>query len=138
MKNNISLTRAMDSAFGVRPTEVSGIGNISYAYYTQLLLRKIKGIIRIECPDTWDKDFLTTSLIQYGVFCVTTFDSEPIGIDCQPYGISMYYRPTDVNIANPVISKLYGGPVKRTIGEDSNLFISRKLEELRVLLISTF
>ena len=110
------LSMALQSAFGRKPTEVSGIENISSAYYFQYLLRLTKGIFDIKVPKHWDSDFLLDTLLLNGCFGIFERDSEPIAMNCQPYGVNMYYKPTSFNIANPVL-----GTFNKTIGEDGEL-----------------
>lgn len=110
------LILALQSAFGRKPTEVSGIENIASAYYFNYLLRLVKGIFEIKAPDYWDTDFLLDTLLLNGVFGIFEHNSEPLAMNCQPYGVNMYYKPTNFNIANPVL-----GTFNKTIGEDGAL-----------------
>ena len=110
------LSLALQSAFGRKPTEVHGIDNISSAYYFQYLLRLTKGIFDISAPDYWDTDFLLDTLLLNGVFGIFEHNSEPLAMNCQPYGVNMYYKPTSFNIANPVL-----GNLNKTIGTDGAL-----------------
>ena len=110
------LSMALQSAFGRKPVEVSGIENISSSYYFQYLLRLTKGIFEVRVPEYWDSDFLLDTLLLNGCFGIFEKDSEPIAMDCQPYGVSMYRKPTSFNVANPVL-----GTFDRTIGEDGEL-----------------
>lgn len=105
IKNTISsdLITALQSAFGRKPVEVSGIENIATAYYFSYLLRLTKGIFDFKAPDYWDTDFLLDTLLLNGVFGIFEHNSEPLALNCQPYGVNMYYKPTDFNIANPVL-----------------------------------
>lgn len=110
------LTAALQSAFGRKPTEVSGLENIASAYYFNYLLRLVKGIFEIKAPDYWDTDFLLDTLLLNGVFGIFEHNSEPLAMNCQPYGVNMYYKPTAFNIANPVL-----GTFNKTIGIDGAL-----------------
>ena len=110
------LAMALQSAFGRKPTDVSGIENISSAYYFQYLLRLTKGIFDITAPDYWDTDFLLDTLLLNGCFGIFENNSEPLAMNCQPYGVNMYYKPTSFNIANPVL-----GTFNKTIGVDGEL-----------------
>ena len=111
-----NLTTALQSAFGRRPTEVSGIENMASAYYFSYLLRLTKGIFEIKAPDYWDTDFLLDTLLLNGVFGIFEHNSEPLALNCQPYGVNVYYKPTDFNIANPVL-----GTFSKKIGVDGAL-----------------
>ena len=110
------LTIALQSAFGRKPTDVSGIENIASAYYFNYLLRLVKGIFEIKAPDYWDTDFLLDTLLLNGVFGVFEHNSEPLAMNCQPFGVNMYYKPTSFNIANPVL-----GTFSKTIGVDGSI-----------------
>ena len=108
-----SLTVALQSAFGRKPTDVSGIENVVSAYYFNYLLRLVKGIFEIKVPEHWDSDFLLDTLLLDGVIGIFEKDSDPIAMNCHPYGVNMYYKPTSFNIANPVL-----GNFNKTIGVD--------------------
>lgn len=97
------LSLALQSAFGRKPTDVEGIDNITTTYYFQYLLRLVKGIFDVSMPDHWDSDFLLDTLLLNGVFGIFEHNSEPLAMNCQPYGVNMYYKPTSFNIANPVL-----------------------------------
>ena len=104
LKNwNKEMAMALESAYGRKPTQVSGIENISSAYYFSYLLRLVKGIFEFKAPDYWDVDFLLDTLLLNGVFAIFEHNSEPLALNCQPYGVNVYYKPTDFNIANPVL-----------------------------------
>ena len=114
LKNwNKEMAMALESAFGRKPTQVSGIENISSAYYFTYLLRLVKGIFEFKAPDYWDVDFLLDTLLLNGVFGIFEYGSEPLALNCQPYGVNVYYKPTDFNIANPVL-----GNFSKKIGVD--------------------
>ena len=108
-----SLTVALQSAFGRKPTDVSGIENVTSAYYFNYLLRLTKGIFEVKMPAHWDSDFLLDTLLLDGVFGIFEKESDPIAMNCHPYGVNMYYKPTSFNIANPVL-----GSFSKTIGVD--------------------
>lgn len=110
------LSMALQSAFGRKPTDVSGIENVASAYYFQYLLRMTKGIFEITAPDYWDTDFLLDTLLLNGCFGIFEHNSEPLAMNCQPYGVNMYYKPTSFNIANPVL-----GTFDKIIGVNGSL-----------------
>lgn len=110
------LTIALQSAFGRKPTDVSGIDNVASAYYFNYLLRLTKGIFEVSMPDYWDSDFLLDTLLLDGVIGIFEHNSEPLAMNCHPYGVNMYYKPTSFNIANPVL-----GNFSKTIGVDGEL-----------------
>ena len=110
---NKEMAMALESAYGRKPKEVSGIENISTAYYFTYLLRLVKGIFEFKAPDYWDADFLLDTLLLNGVFAIFEHNSEPLALNCQPYGVNVYYKPTNFNIANPVL-----GNFSKKIGVD--------------------
>lgn len=110
------LTIALQSAFGRKPTDVSGIENVASGYYFNYLLRLTKGIFDIKVPDYWDSDFLLDTLLLDGVIGIFEHNSEPLAMNCHPYGVNMYYKPTSFNIANPVL-----GNFSKTIGVNGEL-----------------
>lgn len=107
------LTAALQSAFGRKPTDVSALDNVTTGYYFQYLLRLLKGIFDIKAPEYWDTDFILDTLLLDGVFAIFEHGSEPLAMNCHPYGVNMYYKPTSFNIANPVL-----GAFTKTIGVD--------------------
>lgn len=82
--------------------------NISrFSYYVDYLARLLKAIFEIKVPEHWDDEFILNTLIYDGVFAIFNYHStEPLAMNCQPYGVNMYYKPTHVNIANPVLGNL--------------------------------
>lgn len=110
---NKEMAMALEAAYGRKPTQVSGIENIATAYYFTYLLRLVKGIFEFKAPDYWDVDFLLDTLLLNGVFGIFEHGSEPLALNCQPYGVNIYYKPTDFNIANPVL-----GNFSKKIGVD--------------------
>ena len=111
-----NLTLALQSAFGRKPTDVSGLENITTSYYFNYLLRLVKGIFEVKMPDYWDSDFLLDTLLLDGVIGIFENNSEPLAMNCHPFGVNMYYKPTSFNIANPVL-----GSFTKTIGIDGEL-----------------
>ena len=112
-KMSKDLIAALQSAFARKPADVSGIENVATAYYFSYLLRLTKGIFEFKAPDYWDTDFLLDTLLLNGVFGIFENNSEPLALNCQPYGVNMYYKPTNFNIANPVL-----GAFSKQIGVD--------------------
>ena len=104
---------ALQSAFGRKPTKVSALENVTTGYYFNYLLRLLKGIFDFKAPEYWDKDFILDTLLLDGVFGIFENNSEPLAMNCHPYGVNMYYKPTSFNIANPVL-----GNFSKTIGKD--------------------
>lgn len=98
-----SLVKAIQQAWGVKPNKVSAQLNARTLYYDWVLLNKIKGVIEIDCPDDWDKDYILDTLLLQGRLCITDTPAGVLPLECQPYGQNVFKRPCDVNIVNPVI-----------------------------------
>lgn len=74
------------------------------AYYRKYLLQKIMAVFDWKIPDTWDKDYFLYSLYGYGY--VAIFDTEEFGVIPQwgaVGGYNVFYHPTYVMIANPLL-----------------------------------
>lgn len=115
-KQNDDLALALQAAFARKPAEVNGIENVASAYYFSYLLRLAKGIFEFKAPEHWDTDFLLDTLLLNGCFGIFENKSEPLALNCQPYGVNVYYKPTSFNIANPVL-----GNFSKDIGIDGAL-----------------
>lgn len=111
-----NLTQALESAFGHKPVDVSGIENFASAYYFAYLLRLVKGIFEFKAPDHWDTDFLLDTLLLNGCFGIFEQGTDPLALNCHPYGVNVYYKATNFNIANPVL-----GNFSKTIDVDGSL-----------------
>lgn len=111
-----SLKSAIIEAFGVKPDKVDSRFTIRTEFYRHQLTTKVKGLFKVKCPDTWDKDYLLTNLILEGKVCITDTKMGVVALRCAPHGYNVYDRPCDVTIANPVL-----GTMKRKIGVDCEL-----------------
>lgn len=114
--NWLSLRRAIREANGIEPANVNGQWAVRTAFYKDQLMQVLKGLIEIECPETWDTDFVLDALLFDGKFVVTDTDAGVIALNCSTYGVNMYYRNSKVLVANPVL-----GNFERTIGIDCEL-----------------
>lgn len=101
------------------PNHVKAHNNYSYAYWERALFQRMSSVFKFELPDTWQgeiTDFFYWVLFRRG-FMVVAYD-EQFGTFFQPCsvnGISFYYNPTEVIVANPKLNKRY------TIHEDCEL-----------------
>lgn len=98
-----SLKKAVKEGFGIKPTDFNAQNAERTFFYKDLLLNKVKALFEIECPETWDKDYLLDKLILTGKVCVTDTSMGVIALGCSPYGVNVYSRHTDVMITNPVL-----------------------------------
>lgn len=114
--HNQSLALAIQEAFSQKPTKVEGQLNETTIYYSWVLLNKLKGLVEVQCPEDWDKDYLLDELFIRGKFCITDSTAGVLPFGCQPFGVNYTNRFTNVNIAVPVL-----GSFDRTIGVDCTL-----------------
>lgn len=114
------LKELYDQIFDTKESEKKKIAmlNVSrFGYYTDYLTRLLKAQFEVEVEDYWDDEFLLNTLIFDGVFVIFNHKhTEPLMMNCQPYGVNMYYKPTHVNVANPVL-----GTLNLTIGTDCEI-----------------
>lgn len=82
-------------------------------YYRWVLLNKIKGSIKVTCPENWDKDYILDTLLLQGKLCITDTPAGILPLSCGVYGLNCFNRATSINIANPVL-----GSFTKTINED--------------------
>lgn len=118
--NEEALLKLYEELFSTKQNEKKQIEllNVSrFAYYCDYLTRLLKGRFEIKVPDYWDDEFLLNVLVSDGCFVVFNHPhAEPLAMNCQPYGVNMYYKPTNVNVANPVL-----GNLDLTIGKNCEL-----------------
>lgn len=98
-----SLMEAIQEAFGQKPTKVDAQNSQRTLFYRKQLLNILKGLFKITCPDEWSKDYMLDCLLLNGVFSIQDTSIGVVPLRCQPYGVNVFERPTDVNIANPVL-----------------------------------
>lgn len=108
------IERIIDS-LQTQPSDVNGQGNLGTGYYKRMLLRKVKGIFDIEIPDIWGWDigYMLDHLILDGRICFTDTSVGLVPLKCGLKGLNIFDRPSEVNIANPIL-----GSFSRTIGKD--------------------
>lgn len=111
---------AEQTAFGIRPTQVRGVGSTREEFYEVQLERLAFSMLDIEYNNTtyvWDKDYIREGLLLKGFFTVTKDDrGNLLPLKCGCSGINVFNRPTEVIVANPVI-----GSFTRTIGIDCEI-----------------
>lgn len=77
------------------------------AYFRKYLLQKAMSIYEWKIPENWDKDYFLYSLYGYGY--VAVIDTEKFGVIPQwgaVGGYNVFYHPTYITIANPLLSAL--------------------------------
>lgn len=74
-------------------------------YYAKYLLEKVISVFEFSgIPETWPLNYFQYTLFGYGHIAI--MDNEKYGLicqDCHPYGFDLYYQPSHVTIANPLI-----------------------------------
>lgn len=103
----------------ISPSTVHTGSNSKSWYFSRYLLQKILSVFKFEgIPETWSKDyFLYTMFICGFVSIVRTDKFGVIPQHCSLYGYDVFYRPTHVSIANPLIT----GNLRPRIGTECEL-----------------
>lgn len=74
-------------------------------YYAKYLLEKVISVYEFDgLPEGWPLNYFQYTLFGYGH--VAVLDHPAFGLicqDCHPYGFDLYYQPSHVTIANPLI-----------------------------------
>ena len=74
-------------------------------YYAKYLLEKVISVFEFSgIPEEWPLNYFQYTLFGYGHIAI--LDNEKYGLicqDCHPYGFDLYYQPSHVTIANPLI-----------------------------------
>lgn len=87
----------------VQPSMIHLTNTVDYHFYFRHFLHKLISRFIVEgLPETWDEDYLKIVLFLAGNVWVV--DTESFGVIPQyavPYGYDVYYRPTNIVIANP-------------------------------------
>ena len=90
----------------VQPSMLHITNTIDYhTYFRYFLQRAISLIIFDGLPDFWEEDYFTTTLFLKGNLAV--FDTVQFGVIPQggsPYGINVFYHPTNYIVANPAFN----------------------------------
>lgn len=106
-RENDIVSRFSPSSVHCRNTELT-------AYYRRYLFQKFCSVYDWTLPDGWDKDFFMYTL--YGEGYLTVFKTSKYGVipmNCGLGGQNIFYRPSFVTIANPLLK----GYQKLSIGD---------------------
>lgn len=98
-----SLLSAFQDAFGQKPTKVDAQNAQRSSYYRKQLTTILKGLFEIKCPEEWSIDYMLDLLLFEGKFSIQDTTIGVVPLRCQPHGINVFERPTDITIANPVL-----------------------------------
>ncbi len=98
-----SIMEAIQEAFGQKPTKVDAQNAQRTLFYRKQLLNILKGLFKITCPEEWSTDYMLDLLLLNGVFSIQDTSMGVVPLRCQPHGVNVFERPTDITIANPVL-----------------------------------
>ena len=89
----------------IRPSTVTSQDNATTWYFRRYLIQKIISVFEFDnIPETWSKDYFLYTLFLFGFVAVV--DTDKFGVipqHCSLFGYDVFYRPTNVNIANPLL-----------------------------------
>ena len=89
----------------IQPSTVHSQDNATAWYFRRYLIQKIISVFEFKgIPDTWSKDYFLYTLFCFGFVAIV--ETDKFGVipqHCSLYGYDVFYRPTNVNIANPLI-----------------------------------
>lgn len=74
-------------------------------YYAKYLLEKVISVFEFNgIPDDWPLNYFQYCLFGYGKIAI--LENPTYGLicqDCHPYGFDLYYQPSHITVANPLI-----------------------------------
>lgn len=88
------------------------------AFFTRYLLQRAMSALEFRIPETWDKAYFMYVLYCWG--WISVLDTDRFGVICQQCGLkgyNVFYAPTDVIVANPLLPDLK----ELRIGEEAAL-----------------
>lgn len=100
-----------------QPANMHVLNNQTGRFYQRYLLKKALAVFKWKLPEWWDENYFLYVLYCRGFLAV--FDTEEFGVipqECGLQGYNVFYRPTDVVIANPLLKTR-----KCRIGQDAVL-----------------
>ena len=89
----------------IKPSTTHSAENATTWYFKRYLIQKIISVFEFKgIPKTWSDDYFLYTLFVYGFVAVVNTDKfGVIPQQCSLYGYDVFYRPTNVNIANPLL-----------------------------------
>lgn len=110
-------TELVRGFFNHNPKSVNDMTNNSFFYYQFQLMTKLKSVLTVEgYPNNWNIDNMWDVLLKNGYIPIVKTDIGTLALEGGFYGQNMYYMPTNVLVANPVL-----GNIDKKIGEDGDL-----------------
>ena len=89
----------------IKPSSVHSQENATSWYFRRYLIQKIISVYEFKgIPETWSKDYFLYTLFCFGFVAIV--ETDKFGVipqHCSLYGYDVFYRPTNVNIANPLL-----------------------------------
>ena len=89
----------------IHPSTVHSAENATSWYFRRYLIQKIISVFEFKgIPETWSKDYFLYTLFCFGFVAIV--ETDKFGVipqHCSLYGYDVFYRPTNVNIANPLL-----------------------------------
>lgn len=88
-----------------KPSTVHSQENATTWYFRRYLIQKIISVFEFKgIPDEWSKDYFLYNLFLCGFVAIVNTDKfGVIPQHCSLFGYDVFYRPTNVNIANPLL-----------------------------------
>ena len=90
----------------IKPSTAHAQDNATAWYFRRYLIQKIISVFEFSgIPETWSTNYFLYTLFVLGYVAVVRTDK--YGVICQHcslYGYNIYYQPTNVTIANPLLS----------------------------------
>ena len=93
----------------IKPSTVHSQDNATAWYFRRYLIQKIISVFEFDgIPEEWSVDYFLYSLFVFGFVAVVRTDKFGVipqgGPNTSLYGYDVFYRPTNVNISNPLLS----------------------------------
>ena len=117
-RRTVGYWEALKESLGITPQTVKGQGNLTTEYYFWMLLNTVKGLFEIECPSTWDKDYMLDVLLLEGYFGVLDTYYGVLPLRCGLTGVNVFNRPNQIIVAN---HDKHITNQRRSIGEDCEI-----------------
>ena len=87
------------------PSTVHSAENATTWYFKRYLIQKIISVFEFKgIPETWSKDYFLYTLFVFGFVAIV--ETDKFGVipqHCSLFGYDVFYRPTNVNVANPLL-----------------------------------
>ena len=103
----------------IKPSTVHSQDNAIAWYFRRYLIQKILSVYEFDgIPETWSKDYFLYTLFCWGFVAIV--ETDKFGVipqHCSLFGYDVFYRPTHVTIANPLLR----GILQPRIGVDCEL-----------------